>query len=376
MKKTYAVIGLGRFGTAVAERLYALGNEVLVIDDDAERVQRMESRVTYAVVADARDEAVLRSLGMRNYDCAIVAIGTDLAASIVITMNLKELGVPQVVCKAEGDMQKRALEKIGAEKVKTILVEDFGVEAAAADELLKFIETPGGTEGILAALDSYKGKNEVFDLGAEELKTVATYMQAFGVPADHFEIDLTIARGLDYYTRTVFEVEAPGAGVGSIGGGGRYDGLVELEGGKPTAGVGFAVGFERALLALQAFGNDLGAEEAPCVYVANAGKELRQNVFAITQELRAAGIVTEADYQGRSLKAQFKQADKVGAKLILVLGGDELAAGKARLKDMKTGEQTEVALDDSLYTTLYNRSLDRQLADMTDLFSELAETGE
>ena len=95
MKKTYAVIGLGRFGTAVAERLYALGNEVLVIDDDAERVQRMESRVTSAVVAAARDEAVLRSLGMRNYDCAIVAIGSDLAASIVITMNLKELGVPQ-----------------------------------------------------------------------------------------------------------------------------------------------------------------------------------------------------------------------------------------------------------------------------------------
>ncbi|MFR4414507.1 MAG: ATP phosphoribosyltransferase regulatory subunit, partial [Butyricicoccus sp.] len=96
------------------------------------------------------------------------------------------------------------LEKIGAEKVKTILVEDFGVEAATADELLKFIETPGGTEGILAALDGYKGKNEVFDLGAEELKTVATYMQAFGVPADHFEIDLTIARGLDYYTGTVY----------------------------------------------------------------------------------------------------------------------------------------------------------------------------
>ena len=236
------------------------------------------------------------------------------------------------------------LEKIGAEKVKTILVEDFGVEAATADELLKFIETPGGTEGILAALDSYKGKNEVFDLGAEELKTVANYMTAFGVPADHFEIDLTIARGLDYYTRTVFEVEAPGAGVGSIGGGGRYDGLVELEGGKPTAGVGFAVGFERALLALQACGNDLGAEEAPCVYVANAGKELRQNVFAITQELRAAGIVTEADYQGRSLKAQFKQADKVGAKLILVLGGDELAAGKVKVRDMESHDEVLVDL--------------------------------
>ncbi len=130
-----------------------------------------------------------------------------------------------------------------------------------------------------------------------------------------------------------------GPGGPLIGGGGRYDGLVELEGGKPTAGVGFAVGFERALLALQAFGSDLGADEAPCVYVANAGKELRQNVFAITQELRAAGIVTEADYQGRSLKAQFKQADKVGAKLILVLGGDELAAGKVKVRDMESHEE-------------------------------------
>ena len=129
-----------------------------------------------------------------------------------------------------------------------------------------------------------------------------------------------------------------------IGGGGRYDGLVELEGGKPTAGVGFAVGFERALLALQAFGSDLGAEEVPCVYVANAGKELRQNVFTITQQLRAAGIVTEADYQGRSLKAQFKQADKVGAKLILVLGGDELAAGKVKVRDMQSHDEVLVDL--------------------------------
>ena len=82
------------------------------------------------------------------------------------------------------------LEKIGAEKVKAILTEDFGVAPETADELLAFIETPGGTEGILAALEGYKGKNEVFDQGADELRTVAQYMQAFGVPADHFEICL------------------------------------------------------------------------------------------------------------------------------------------------------------------------------------------
>ena len=151
----------------------------------------------------------------------------------------------------------------------------------------------------------------------EHYEQVKRYLDAAGI---EYVEDPTLVRGLDYYTRTVFEVEAPGAGVG------------------------FAVGFERALLALQAFGGDLGADEAPCVYVANAGKELRQNVFAITQELRAAGIVTEADYQGRSLKAQFKQADKVGAKLILVLGGDELAAGKVKVRDMQSHDEVLVDL--------------------------------
>ena len=142
MKKTYAVIGLGRFGTAVADRLYALGNEVLVVDESPEQVQKMESRVNYAVVADTRDEAELRSLGMRNYDCAIVAIGSDLAASVVITMNLKELGVPQVICKATDETQKRALEKIGADKVM-IPEREAGVKLAQAvtsSSILDFIE--------------------------------------------------------------------------------------------------------------------------------------------------------------------------------------------------------------------------------------------
>lgn len=116
MKKTFVVIGLGRFGTAVAERLYELGNEVLAIDQHAENVQRVESRVTYAAVADARDEDVLRSLGVKSYDSAIVGIGSDLAASIIITLNLKQLGVPQIICKATDERQKRALEKVGADR--------------------------------------------------------------------------------------------------------------------------------------------------------------------------------------------------------------------------------------------------------------------
>ena len=157
--------------------------------------------------------------------------------------------------------------------------------------------------------------------------------------------DPTLVRGLDYYTRTVFEVDGPWRRrrLHRRRRPLRWPG--RARGWQAHGGVGFAAVFERALLALQAFGSDLGADEAPCVYVANAGKELRQNVFAITQELRAAGIVTEADYQGRSLKAQFKQADKVGAKLILVLGGDELAAGKVKVRDMQSHDEVLADLD-------------------------------
>ena len=172
---------------------------------------------------------------------------------------------------------------------------------------------------------------------------VKAYLDAAGIK---YVEDPTLVRGLDYYTRTVFEVEAPGAGVGSIGGGGRYDGLVELEGGKPTPGVGFAVGFERAMLALEAFGGDMAAAEKPRVFVANAGAELRGKVFEVCRVLRDAGIVTEADYQGRSLKGQFKQADKIGARLIVILGGDELAEGKVKVRNMQTHDEELVPVDD------------------------------
>ena len=165
---------------------------------------------------------------------------------------------------------------------------------------------------------------------------VKRYLDEAGVA---YVEDPTLVRGLDYYTRTVFEVEAPGAGVGSIGGGGRYDGLVELEGGKPTAGVGFAVGFERALLALEAVGGDLGSDGEPSVYVANAGAELRGEAFAVCRALRGAGVRTEADYQGRSLKSQFKQADKLGSRLIVIIGEDELAAGAVKVRDLGTHEE-------------------------------------
>ena len=142
MKKTYIVIGLGRFGCAVAQRLYELGSEVLAIDLRPELVQRIESKVTCAAVCDVRDEDALRTLGVRNYDCAVIAIGGDLATSVVATLNLKELGVQSVVCKATDETQRRALEKIGADHV-VVPERESGIKLAqslTSSSILDFIE--------------------------------------------------------------------------------------------------------------------------------------------------------------------------------------------------------------------------------------------
>ena len=188
--------------------------------------------------------------------------------------------------------------------------------------------------------DAPLAPNNLCDDCAAHYTQVKHYLDEAGIA---YEEDPTLVRGLDYYTRTVFEVEVVGAGVGAIGGGGRYDGLMELEGGKPTPGLGFAVGFERIALALQAQGVDLGGEEPGCVYVA-CTPDVRSSVFGVTLALRNAGIRTEADYQGRSLKSQFKQADKLGARICVVLGTDEVASGTATLRDMATHEQVQVPL--------------------------------
>lgn len=117
MMKSYIVIGLGLFGESVARHLCMLGAEVLAMDMRNDLVQQVANDVTHAVVGDAQDKEVLRALGARNFDCAILAIGDNLAASVLITMNLKELGVPYIVCKAHDETHRRVLEKLGADRV-------------------------------------------------------------------------------------------------------------------------------------------------------------------------------------------------------------------------------------------------------------------
>lgn len=140
--KTFVVIGLGRFGTAIATELCALGHEVLALDGDQEKVQQVADRVTHAAAGDARDPAVLRALGVRNYDCAVVAVGSDVGDSALIALTLKELGVGQVICKASSHVHRKVLEKIGADRV--IFPEhEMGVKLAhglSGSNVLNFIE--------------------------------------------------------------------------------------------------------------------------------------------------------------------------------------------------------------------------------------------
>jgi len=139
--KSYIVIGLGRFGTRAAKRLCELGCEVLAIDSNSDLVQPISGVVTQAVVADARDKEVLRALGAKDFECAIVAIGTDLADSVLATMNLKELGVPYIVCKASDETHRQVLLKLGADRVVI-------PEQEQADRLAKSLSSPNVLEYI------------------------------------------------------------------------------------------------------------------------------------------------------------------------------------------------------------------------------------
>ncbi len=161
-----------------------------------------------------------------------------------------------------------------------------------------------------------------------------------------YEEDPTLVRGLDYYTRTVFEVQvADGLGSQSaIGGGGRYDKLAEEVGGRPTPGFGFALGYERTMLALQEAGIAFPDARKVELFVACATDDVRDAAFRLAQECRDAGIATELDHQGRSLKSQFKLADKLRARFVVVLGPDELSQGLAKVRNMSSHEEQLVGI--------------------------------
>ena len=240
------------------------------------------------------------------------------------------------------------LEKIGADAVREILLEE-GVPAESADEILRFITLGGGTEGILQALEGYRGKNDTLDAGISELTAVAGYMSAFGVPANHFAIDLTIARGLDYYTGTVYEttmLDHPE--IGSICSGGRYDNLAEYYTDKKLPGVGISIGLTRLFFVLQ--DKSLLNENPPAapadVLILPMADDMGAAI-ALATRFRAEGIRTQLHCEKKKFKAKISYADKLSIPYVVFLGEDEIANGTVTLKDLSTGEQTSTGFDEA-----------------------------
>lgn len=162
-----------------------------------------------------------------------------------------------------------------------------------------------------------------------------------------YEIDPRIVRGLDYYTRTVFEFVSSAIGAqGTVCAGGRYDGLIQELGGNSVPAVGFAAGIERLLIVMEQTGVQIPEEDKPTVYIAGMDADCRKKAFELATALRKAGIFAEIDHMERSIKAQFKYADKIGAKYVAVLGGNELLEGKANVKEMATGNTESVVFAD------------------------------
>jgi len=192
------------------------------------------------------------------------------------------------------------------------------------------------------AKDAPKMIDFLCDECREHFDKTRAYLDATGIK---YTIDPDIVRGLDYYTRTVFEITSDALGAQStVCGGGRYNGLIEEIGGKPTEGIGFALGIERLVMIMKAQGIDLGTASATDIFVGSIGGSADICAQKLVYELRVAGVNAERDILGRSVKAQMKYANKTGARFSMILGEDEVNSAKADLKNMETGETTSVSL--------------------------------
>ena len=174
----------------------------------------------------------------------------------------------------------------------------------------------------------------------EHFENVKSMLNELGVK---YQIDSGIVRGLDYYTKTVFEFVDEKSGLTALGGG-RYDGLVSEFGGQPTPAVGFATGVER-IMELYNENNNLENTKIPELYILSLGNEENKKALKIAEGLRQKGIIVEKDIFERSFKAQMKYADKISAKNLLVIGENELNEGKAKIKNMQTGEEKDTILE-------------------------------
>ena len=250
-----------------------------------------------------------------------------------------------------GDIMRTVdkLDKIGAEKVKRILLEDCGLTDDQADEILRFIAITGSNAQVLSALEGYAGRNEMFDQGLSELKAVTVNLAAFGVPEANFAVDLTIARGLDYYTGTVYEttlLDHPE--IGSVCSGGRYDNLAGYYIDKALPGVGISIGLTRLFYVLDEQGLlNPALPSAPADALVLPMTESPAAAIALAETIRSAGLRVQLYGEQKKFKQKMAYANKLEVPFVVLLGEDEIAEGVCSVKNMATGEQVKLSPADA-----------------------------
>lgn len=313
-----------------------------------ERAQRGRFREFYQADIDVIGDGALDILNDAEMPAIIYRAFTSLGLErFVIRVNNRKLlngfyamlgwdhragDIMRVVDKAE---------KIGLEKVGLTLYHDLGLDEDSVGEIQEFMAIKGANAQVLDALEGYRGRNEAFDQGLDELKTVCRYLADFGVPESHFAIDLSIARGLDYYTGTVYEtrlLDYPE--IGSPCSGGRYDNLAAYYTDKQLPGVGISIGLTRLFYVLDEQGLlNPDALTAPAEVLVLPMTEDLAPAVALATALREGGVTAQLYHEGKKFKQKLSYADRLGIPFVALLGEDELAQGKVALKDMSSGEQ-------------------------------------
>ena len=237
------------------------------------------------------------------------------------------------------------LEKIGKENVVKCL-QDLKIEQEKIDKIMSFIEIDGTSDEKIAKLEDLKIENELFVQGLSELKDVVKYVRLFGVPDTHFKVDLTIARGLDYYTGTVYETFLNDyREVGSVCSGGRYDNLSEFYTDKKMPGVGVSIGLTRLFYKLNELNIIKEKEKSISKVLVVSMTDNIDRALEVGKNLRDAGINSDVYLENKKIKAKFKYADKLQIPYVAIIGEEEEKNGTVSLKNMETGEQTEISVE-------------------------------
>jgi len=292
------------------------------------------------IINDAEIPAIMyetfKSLGLENFSIHIN--NRKILNGLFEAANVKEKSV---------DIMRTIdkIEKIGKDTVVAIFKDDYNMEEQSIDTIVNFIEISGTTDEKLEKLQNLGIENELYIKGVEELKEVVKHIRLFNVPDESFEIDLSIARGLDYYTGTVYETFLNDyKSIGSICSGGRYNDLAGYYTDRELPGVGMSIGLTRLFFIL----NDIGLiktdkKSISDVLVVSMVEDLSKSI-EVANMLRNAGINTEIYFDNKKIKAKFKYADKLNIPYVIVIGEDEIKSGMLTIKNMQEGTQEQLEI--------------------------------